>query len=125
MAWFNDYTEKFERAVDLGVVQGMLGKVKAVPVHPGKLAKKKIGQVLGEQIEVGNVVVIDYYGYMKKSYGFKLMVKEVVTTLDGKQLKTVEQHTPGGAGEDCSWAGSGVCGIQEGDSGCTRIQPQL
>jgi hypothetical protein len=90
MDWFDSYAEKFEQAVALGVSSGVLGKTKSVPVHPGKLAKKKIGQVLGEQISVGSVVVIDYYGYMKKSYGFKLMVKEVIATLDGKQLKMVE-----------------------------------
>jgi hypothetical protein len=90
MSWFDQYREDFEKAVVLGVRQGLLGKKKAVPVSAGKLAKRKIGAILGDQVRSEEIIVLDYYGYMKKSQGFQAMVREVIASLKGKQLKMVE-----------------------------------
>jgi len=89
MDWFEKYKLDFEQAIVVGVSAGLLGSVKPVPVSPGKLQKCRIGRVLGETIAVSTIMVIDYYGYMKKSTGFLRLVKEIAEEQKGKQVKMV------------------------------------
>jgi hypothetical protein len=90
MESFEKYKTLFEEAVAEGVYKGLLGSVKSVPVSPGKLSRRTIGTVLGEIIEVDTALVIDYYGYMKKSKGFNDLVGEVIESLSGRQVKMIE-----------------------------------
>jgi hypothetical protein len=89
MDFFNKYMKTFERAVVQGVRDGLLGTLRPVPVTPGRLSRKRIGKALGRDIDSELPVVIDYYGFMKKSKGFHLSAKEV-TEETGKQVKTIE-----------------------------------
>lgn len=89
MAWFKDYRDSFEEVVIEGVRLGMLGMEKSIPITPGKLSRKQIGRVMGSEIATDKSVVIDYYGYMKKSRGFNLAVAAAVRTFSGKQVKMV------------------------------------
>ena len=89
----NTYLLRFEEAVVKGIKSGLLGRRKMVPAYPGKLAKRKIGRTLGGEIDSEDVVVIDYYGYMKKSRGFSRMLDEVRGDNAGKQLKMIEAPT--------------------------------
>jgi hypothetical protein len=91
MTWFEEYREDFEKALVIGMDRNLLGiRWKQVPVTQGRLSKRKIAKVLGKQINTGRVLVVDYYGYMKKSKGFSKMMKGVITSFKGKQLKTIE-----------------------------------
>ena len=90
MDWFKEYTSEFETAVAAGVKSRVLGAVKPVPVAAGKLQKRRIGQVLGTEIATQEVLVIDYYGYMKKSSGFWDLVRDIMEDQKGKQLRIVE-----------------------------------
>ena len=90
MDWFEDYKARFEAVVVQGVRRQLLGAVKPVPVMPCKLQKQKIGRVLGDEIDTEEALAIDYYGYVKKSRGFKRLVQEVGENQKGKQVKMIE-----------------------------------
>lgn len=89
MDWFTVYRDEFEKALVRGVITEVLGSLKPVPILPGKLSRKRIGKTMGSRIETDEVVVIDYYGYMKKSRGFGTFVKEVQLDQKGKQVKMI------------------------------------
>lgn len=89
MEWFEHYKGEFEKVIAAGVSSGLLGTIKPVPVAPGKLQKCRIGRVLGEEIATSVAMVIDYYGYMKKSTGFLRLVKEIAEDQEGKQVKMI------------------------------------
>jgi len=84
---FETYKVDFEAAIVGGVADGLLGKIKSVPVHHGKLHKRRIAQVMGDEMDTDLLIAIDYYGYMKRSRGFKNYVKEVMEKYKGSQVK--------------------------------------
>lgn len=89
MDWFNRYKDKFEQAVVAGIQSGVLGIEKSVPILPGKLSRKRIGKILGEAVLTDEPIVIDYYGYMKKSNGFQTLVNSVIKEINGQQVKMI------------------------------------
>jgi hypothetical protein len=90
MEWFADYLKRFEAAIAEGVRNGSFGSFKMVPVLPGKLSTRRIGKTLGLVIDTDDLLVIDFYGYLKKSRGFADLAKEVAFSMSGKQVKMVE-----------------------------------
>jgi hypothetical protein len=89
MDFFKPYLREFEKAVVQGILDGLLGAVRHIPVSPGRLSRKRIGKTLGKEVDSDVSLVIDYYGFMKKSRGFNLEAKEVVKST-GKQVKNIE-----------------------------------
>lgn len=76
MIGFEKYLQRFEKAIARGVEAGMLGTDRMVPVSHGRLASKRIGRLLGDEVESDEVMAIDYYGYTKKSRGFRSRAEE-------------------------------------------------
>lgn len=87
---FQKYLNKFEvDAVAVGVRRGLLGKEDGVSVRRGKLSAKTFGQNLGPVIDIDDILVIDYYGFQKKSRGFFQRVYAMQRHLPDKQIKNV------------------------------------
>ena len=53
------------------VSEGQLGQKKVLSTLPGKLAHSEFGKFIGLVFPADERIVIDYYGYWKKSTGFK------------------------------------------------------
>lgn len=87
---FNEYVKLFEQAVVGGVEKQVLGRVRPVPVTPGRLQKRKIRFALGDEIDTEFVLAIDYYGYIKKSRGLIKLIKEILEEQKGKQVKMID-----------------------------------
>ena len=84
------YVRKFEREVIIpGIEQQLFGKIQDVALRRGRLAKTKFGLALGGVIETDLNLVIDYYGYCKKSKGFLDFVREVRHGYKGQQIRKV------------------------------------
>lgn len=88
---FKEYLAEFEnKVIARGLVAGVLGEVKLIPIRQGRFSKSKFAKLLGSFILTDESVVVDYYGYLKKSYGFYVMVQEKVDQLEGRQVRLVD-----------------------------------
>jgi hypothetical protein len=87
---FRQYLKAFEnRVVIPGIIEGCFGKIEQVHVGPGKLARLPFGKRMGGYIRTNEVLVIDYYGYAKKSAGFAAKIMDMKKKYSGKQIKMV------------------------------------
>lgn len=59
-----------EHVVIRGVSKGVFKRVTDIPIRDGKLARTRFGLAVGTPIDTDFNLVIDYYGYFKKSRGF-------------------------------------------------------
>ena len=84
---FLKYRDKFEsEVVCAGVSQGKIGKLMQVNVRPGRLSYTKYARHIGGVVDTDIPLVIDYYGYLKRSRGFsKYIIGEV-----GDQIKSMQ-----------------------------------
>jgi hypothetical protein len=74
---FETYLRRFEQDVICeGVKRGVLGQKEMVAVRNGKLCKTEFGKLLGFELAFDCPLAIDYYGFMKKSTGFRAMLSE-------------------------------------------------
>ena len=87
---FGQYKLRFEATVIHGATMKLLGKQKMVPVRKGKLSRTAFGKAVGDVINSHAVIVIDYYGHMKKSIGFIRNVEEQIKKHEGMQVRMVE-----------------------------------
>lgn len=87
---FYKYLNKFETdAVAVGVQMGLLGKEDSVSVRNGKLSAKSFGRVMGPVLNTDDILVIDYYGFQKKSRGFFTRVEALQRHFSDKQIKNI------------------------------------
>ena len=89
MIEFHDYLRKFERIVGGAVVTDDFGRTMQVSVREGKLYHSQFAKFLGRKVLNAVPFVIDYYGYFKRSDGFKHRLKRTQQEIVGKQLKTI------------------------------------
>ena len=77
---FKTLVEDFEKNIVVsGLITGKLHhlmKRKLVSTKRGKLSNKNFGKMLGKTINTDTILVIDYYGYFKRSRGFIKMMKK-------------------------------------------------
>lgn len=86
---FNRYLARFESTMGIKPVLQALGREMPVSVREGKLYYSRFANFMGRTIESDVPFVIDYYGYFKKSSGFKKNLVEVQTDNFGQQLKMI------------------------------------
>lgn len=87
---FNRYLNRFESTIGQEVILKELGREMPISVREGKLYYSRFANFMGRTIESETPFVIDYYGYFKKSSGFKKYLCEVQTENFGQQLKMVD-----------------------------------
>lgn len=85
-----EYLNLFEKniviaGVDSGVLK--LGSQVMVPVKDGRLDNTEFGKFIGNSFDYAPVLVIDYYGLLKKSAGFKSK-EESYQDVEVKRLKS-------------------------------------
>jgi hypothetical protein len=72
---FKSYLKALEEKVIIpGITSGDLCKKRKVPTRKGKLHKSDFGKFVGEVFDCKDASAIDYYGYFKKSSGFKPLI---------------------------------------------------
>lgn len=70
------YLVDFENKVIIeGLQSGIFGRKIMIPVKRGRLYKSEFGDFVGVSFDCESAFVIDYYGLLKKSTGFVLMLK--------------------------------------------------
>lgn len=88
---FRSYIELFEQEVVVtGIESGMLGKEESVPVRSGKLAITSFAKKIGPTVNSSIPFAVDYYGFFKKSKGFRKFLQLIAKNLLGKQVKEVQ-----------------------------------
>lgn len=94
---FQTLIKNFERNI---VIEGIrrkrfphIVKNKSVPTKNCKLSNKEFGKIIGRKIDTNMILVIDYYGYFKKSRGF---IEEVWKYRPNypQELRTMIVHFP-------------------------------
>jgi len=74
---FVQLIEDFEENIIVGgILKKRFSKKKILPTKDCKLANDTFGKCLGKTIKTDLVLVIDYYGYFKRSEGFLKKMKE-------------------------------------------------
>ncbi len=89
MIEFKDYLRKFESVIGSAVLTDDFGRTMQVSVREGKLYHSQFAKFLGRKLLCPYAFVLDYYGYFKRSDGFKLHLKKVQQEIVGRQLKTI------------------------------------
>ena len=83
---FKTYLDSFETQVVIkGFEKEMFGKVGKVTVKDCKLCNTPFGQFIGRVIEYGCPMVVDYYGYIRKSSG----MIQLINGYKGIEIKTI------------------------------------
>lgn len=86
---FLNYLNKFEKVIAAGVTQNIIGKTTLVNVREGKFACTKYARTLGERVNSEVPFVIDYYGYLKRSKGFIILIRDKEEAIRNRQIKCV------------------------------------
>jgi hypothetical protein len=83
------YLELFEKNIILAGVETETLPISRVmvPVKNGKLDDTKFGNFLGNWFDYGSVLVVDWYGMLKKSTGFKNQY-DSYTEVEVKRLRS-------------------------------------
>lgn len=90
MTEFERYRDDFERRVIVaGIGLGELGIIRDVSAQPGKLDGREFGLRMGDALDSDLVAVLDYYGYLKKSRGFKRRIAAGERALRGWPIKAL------------------------------------
>ena len=84
------FIPKFEKVLVEGFCRGVWDSRRYVPVRPGKLHKTILTSILGYSINTDIPLVVDYYGYLKKSEGFFEEARQLSKDYSGSQLKLIE-----------------------------------
>ena len=84
-----NYLNKFEKVIEAGVTQNIIGKDTLVNVREGKFACTKYARTLGERVNSEVPFVIDYYGYLKRSKGFINLIRDKEEAIRNRQIKCV------------------------------------
>ena len=88
---FLKYLNKFEsEVICLGVKQGIIGKSLQVNVRDGKLASSRFAKHLGSRVSTDEPLVVDYYGYLKRSDGFLKLLEEKKEAIRNRQIKSIK-----------------------------------
>ena len=87
---FKRYILLFETEVVIsGINGGVFTKTGKVFVRSGRLASQDFGRSMGRWIAAKEPCAIDYYGYVKKSFGFSHQAEQMMDGTTG-QIKAVE-----------------------------------
>ena len=88
------YLELFEKNIIIGGVESGFIKPKSVmvPVKDGKLDSTPFGNFLGNKFTYDSVLVIDYYGLLKKSDGFANKYDDYKAEVEIRRLKSDIVH---------------------------------
>lgn len=90
MTEFERYRDDFEeRVIIAGLELGEFGIIRDVSAQPGKLDGREFGRRMGDTLESDLVCVLDYYGYLKKSRGFKMRIAVGERALRGWPIKAL------------------------------------
>lgn len=88
---FLKYLNKFEsEVICVGVKQSIIGKELQVNVREGRLSRTKYADCLGSQVNSDEPFVIDYYGYLKRSRGFVILLGEEKEAIRNRQIKSIK-----------------------------------
>jgi len=89
---FHKLVDDFEKNIIVeGIVQRRFCKRTKIPIRNCKLANHEFGKRLGDIIDTDIILVIDYYGYLKRSKGFIHKVKSEDKSYS-KELKSYIVH---------------------------------
>jgi len=85
---FKTYMHSFESVF---IVRAMpdIGRESLIPIHQGRLSRTKFAKVIGGLFDCERPVVIDYYGYLKRSTGFAEYVRRLIGEYKGGQIRAV------------------------------------
>lgn len=88
---FLNYLRQFEiEVICKGATQGVIGKVRLVNAREGKFSCTRYARFLGDQVDSDTPLVIDYYGYQKRSRGFIRLVQEEKESIRNRQVKCIQ-----------------------------------
>jgi hypothetical protein len=91
---FEDYLSKFEYEVLIkGYELCIFNRTQLVSTNLGVLGNSKFASQMGKLLSYPGILVVDYYGHLKKSYGFIDALKEERKKLNGRQIKMMESVT--------------------------------
>ena len=85
---FRAYQKKFEGAV-MGELHA-LAVMKMIPVRPGRLVKTRFGALIGRIFSHDKLLVIDYYGFLKKSSALVERIESERAELAGRQVRMLK-----------------------------------
>ena len=86
---FNRYLARFESTIGEAFVLKELGREMPISVREGKLYYSRFANFIGRTIDSETSFAIDYYGFFKKSVGFRKYLAEVQEDNRGEQLKLI------------------------------------
>lgn len=88
---FQEYLNTFETKVIVpGFYKGYWIQEQLVSVRPGKLSIKAFGKKLSGRIQTDELIVVDYYGFQRKSVGFFNRIDSLQRHFVEKQIKTIK-----------------------------------
>lgn len=78
MVGFEEYRDLFEQDVILrGLNQGRFTRTVEISSRDGKLNGSPFGQFMGKAVKTDQLLVLDYYGYLKRSDGLCTLIQDV------------------------------------------------
>lgn len=88
---FKSYMQRFEEEViHEGVKRGIVGKKMQVNVREGRFACTYFARKMGTVLQFDTPFVIDYYGYLKRSKGFREQIKKKEEQIRNRQIKSIQ-----------------------------------
>jgi len=86
---FRDYMHLFEKEVIIkGFENGFFTKEIMVPSKNGRLDNTDYGMMIGNRIKYDKLLVVDYYGLLKKSTEFINKIKEFSEQFEIRSMKS-------------------------------------
>lgn len=87
---FVKYLRKFENEIIReGVLRGIIGSNKLITCRPLPFDSSRFARDMGKRLPYEESMVIDYYGYYKKSKGFFVYAESISSGNNSKQLKSI------------------------------------
>lgn len=87
---FFEYLEALEKEVLVrAIADNLLGTPRKVSVRQGKLDATNFATLLGAEVDTDIPLAIDYYGYVKKSRGFKKYLMDIRESAEPSQIRSV------------------------------------
>lgn len=85
---FVKYLRRFENEVFYpGVKSGVIGAIRLVNCRSVPFDTSQFSKGMGKYLPFDEVIVLDYYGYYKKSNGFRKLAEDLSTS--GRQVKSM------------------------------------
>lgn len=90
---FVKYLRKFENEIIReGVLRGIIGSAKLITCRPLPFDSSRFAREMGKYLPYEESMVIDYYGYYKKSKGFFSYAESLSQGNNDRQVKSITSN---------------------------------